>query len=75
MSGRALQEGFVEFGGERSGINVSGFCLERGYSLKILCVRSHVSDREFIQFTAEAWSLKILTGSRVPSGHSASTSH
>ena len=27
---------------------------ERGYSLKILCVRSHVSDREFIQFTAEA---------------------
>ena len=48
---------------------------ERGYSLKILCVRSHVSDREFIQFTAEAWSLKVLTGSRVPSGHSASTSH
>ena len=29
----------------------------------------------FIQFTAEAWSLKVLTGSRVPSGHSASTSH
>ena len=26
----------------------------RCYSLKILCVRSHVSDREFIQFTAEA---------------------
>ena len=48
---------------------------ERGYSLKILCFRSHVSDREFIQFTAEAWSLKVLTGSRVPSGHSASTSH
>ena len=47
----------------------------RCYSLKILCVRSHVSDREFIQFTAEAWSLKVLTGSRVPSGHSASTSH
>jgi hypothetical protein len=24
---------------------------------------------------AEAWSLKVLTASRVPSGHSASTSH
>ena len=58
-----------------AGVAHSAHGTERGYSLKILCFRSHVSDREFIQFTAEAWSLKVLTGSRVPSGHSASTSH
>ena len=38
---------------------------ERGYCLKILCVRSHVSDREFIQFTAEAWGCMALAAAHL----------
>jgi len=49
-------------------------CVLLAYPLK-LRTSNHASDRVLMQSVADEGSLKVLMRSRVPSGHSASTSH